>query len=322
MTTEQTSSARALSDGLAAAVDRVAAATVLVSARRHIPGTGVAWGADGLIVTADHVIETEDDITVGLPDGREAQAQLVGRDPSSDLALLRVEGAGLTAAAIAPAGSAKVGNLVLAVGRPTRGGPQASLGVVSAVGGSQGASRMFGRGHGGSQIEGYLRTDITFFPGFSGGPLVDVDGQVVGLNVSLIGGPRMFRFARQAFGQGFTIDAASVTKVVELLQTHGRVRRAYIGIASQPVQLPESLAAEFPDQATGLLIVNIEADTPAAAAGLLVGDILVGIEGAPIRDAEDLQQALGPERVGVAVRLQLIRGGVRHELSVTLGVRD
>lgn len=328
MTAENAPSVRQFSDGLAAAVERAAASTVLVSARRHIPATGVAWSDDGLIVTADHAIELEDDITVGLPDGRDVQAQLVGRDPSSDLALLRVEGIELAAAAIAPEGSVRVGNLTLAVGRPTREGPQASLGTVSAIGGRRAASgtehqhRGPRRGRGLSQIEGYLRTDMTFFPGFSGGPLVDVEGQVVGINVSLIGGPRMFRMAREAFGQGFTIDAASVTKVVDLLRTHGRVRRAYLGIASQPVTLPESLASELGDQTTGLLIVSVEPNTPGAGAGLLVGDILVGIEGAPIRDAEDLQRALGPERVGASVRLQLIRGGARHELSVTLGARE
>lgn len=328
MTAEHVPSMRQFSDGLAAAVERAAASTVLVSARRHIPATGVAWSSDGLVVTADHAIELEDDITVGLPDGRDVQAQLVGRDPSSDLALLRVEGVELPAATIAPEGSVKVGNLTLAVGRPTREGPQASLGTVSAIGGPRtapGAERPHRGPHRGrrlSQIEGYLRTDMTFFPGFSGGPLVDVEGQVIGINVSLIGGPRMFRIAREAFGQGFTIDAASVTKVVDLLRTHGRVRRAYLGIASQPVTLPESLTGEFEDQTTGLLIISVEPNTPGAGAGLLVGDILVGIEGAPIRDAEDLQRALGPERVGATVRLQLIRGGARHELSVTLGVRD
>jgi S1-C subfamily serine protease len=279
------------------------------------------------VVTADHAIETEEDITSILPDGREAQAQLVGRDPGSDLALLRVEGADLPAAAVAPPEATKVGNLVLAVGRPTRGGPQASVGIVSAIGGEQGLGLMrLMRGprhhRGRMQLDRYIRSDVTFFPGFSGGPLIDVEGRAIGINVSLIGGPRMFRLAREAFGQGFTVDAASVTKVVDLLRTHGRVRRACLGIASQPVMLPEAIANELDEQTTGLLIMSVEANTPGSGAGLLVGDILIGIEGSPIRDAEDLQEALGPERIGATVRLQLVRGGARHELSVTLGVRD
>lgn len=319
---QQGNDIRAFSDGLAAAVERAGASTVLVAARRHIPASGVVWSEDGLIVTADHAIETEEDITVGLPDGREVAAQLVGRDPASDLALLRIEG-GATPAAVAPAGSAKVGHLALAVARPTAAGTQASLGVISAIAAAPPIGPRHGRRHrpAPARLEGYLRTDVTFFPGFSGGPLVDVEGRVLGINVSLIAGPRMFRFARGAFGQGFTVDSASVSRTIELLKTHGRVRRAYLGIASQPVTVPEPTASAA-GHTEGLLIVGVEAETPAAAGGLLVGDILVGIEGASVRDADDLQRALSPERVGATVRLQLIRGGAAHELSVTLGARD
>ena len=294
-----------VSEGLAAAVERGGASTVLVDARRRFPASGVVWG-EGLVVTADHVIENEEAITVGLPDGATVSAQLVGRDPGSDLALLRVEGVGIEgapvpAATLAPDGSARVGQLVLAVGRPAKGGVQASLGVVSAVGGPWRTRR-------GGRIEGYLRTDTTFFPGFSGGPLVDAEGRVVGVDISLPRG-------------GITITAKSVSAVVEALRAHGRVRRAYLGIASQQVRLPEALAATFGEQRTGLLIVNVEADTPAAAAGLLVGDIVVTIEGTPVRDAEELRDALGPDRVGVTVRLALVRAGAPHDASVTLGER-
>ncbi len=138
MTTDNASNLRQFSDGLAAAVQRASASTVLIAARRHIPASGVVWSADGLIVTADHpAIETEDNITVGLPDGRDVQAQLVGRDPGSDLALIRIEETDLPAAEVAPPGSVKVGNLVLAIGRPMKGAPQASLGVVSAISGPE-----------------------------------------------------------------------------------------------------------------------------------------------------------------------------------------
>lgn len=322
MTTGQSNDIRALSEGLAAAVERAAASTVLVAARRHIPASGVVWSEDGLVVTADHAIEVEDDITVALPDGSELTAQLVGRDPGSDLALLRIAG-GAAPAIVAPEGGASVGHLALAVARPSVSGPQASLGLISAIAstssGGEGHERR--RRAAPARIEGYLRTDVTFFPGFSGGPLVDVEGRVLGVNVSLIGRSRMPRFARGAFGQGLTVDAASVSRTLELLKTHGRVRRAYLGIASQAVTLPEPTASAA-GQGEGLLIVSVEAETPAAQAGVLVGDILVGIEGSPVRDADDLQRALSPERVGVTVRLQLIRGGAAHELSVTLGARE
>ncbi len=144
MTNEHSNNIRAFSDGLASAVERGGASTVLVAARRHVPASGVVWSEDGLIVTADHAIETEEDITVGLPDGRDVPAQLVGRDPGSDLALLRIEGGG-TPAAIAPEGSAKVGHLALAVARPSASGPQASLGVISAI---AAAPRLPGAGRG------------------------------------------------------------------------------------------------------------------------------------------------------------------------------
>ncbi len=299
MTTNESPTLRQISDGLAAAVERAGASTVQVDARRRFPASGVVW-ADGLVVTADHVIENEEAITVGLPDGTTVAATLVGRDPGTDLALLAVEGA-TAAAELAPDGSAKVGHLVLAVGRPARDGVQASLGTVAAVGGPWRTRR-------GGRIEGYLRTDTTFFPGFSGGPLVDADGRVIGVNISLPRG-------------GITITARSVTGVVEALRAHGRMLRAYLGIASQQVRMPEALAAAFGDQATGLLIVNVEPSTPAAAAGLLVGDILATIEGAPVRDAEELRDALGPERVGATVRVALVRGGAQHEVAVTLGER-
>lgn len=294
---------RQVSDGLAAAAERAAAYTVRVRARRRLAATGVAWGEGGYIVTADHVVEQEDAIRVGLPDGQEVGAQLVGRDPGSDLALLRVEGAGPPEAVIAPAGEARVGQLVLAIGRPWGEGVQASGGVVSAIGGPVRTRR-------GAQIEGYLRADATLLPGFSGGPLIDVAGQVLGVNTS-----------RGGRGEGITIAAHAVATVAAELREHGRVRRAYLGVGSQPVHLPESLAAHVGDQRSGLLVVSVEAGGPAERAGVLVGDILLTLGGGAVRDIEDLQGQLGSEQVGAAVPLVVLRGGERRELAVTLGER-
>ncbi len=299
MTTDSTLALQQHSDGLAAAVERAAGWTVMVGARRRIAASGLMWSADGLVVTADHVIEDEDGIVVGLPDGNEVQATLVGRDPGADLALLRVEGVATAPPELAPDGATRVGHLVLAVGRPAAGNAQASLGVASAIGGPW-------RSRSGTQVDGYLRSDTTFFPGFSGGPLVDVQGRVLGINSS--------RFR----GRGLTIAAAAVTKIVALLRDHGRVRRAYMGIASQGVRLPAGVAG---GQETGLLLVNVEADSPAGRAGLVLGDVLIAIEGSPTRNAEDLQGLLGPERVGTTVRLQLLRGGAPHEVSALLTER-
>lgn len=304
MTADATQTIRALSDGLAAAVERAAASTVLVSARRRIPASGILWGDGGVIVTADHVVERDEEIVIGLPDGEEAEAQLVGRDPGSDLAVLRIEGGTLAGAEIAPQDSARVGQIVLGIGRPDTGGMQASSGVIGVIGGPWRSRR-------GRRIEGYLRSDITFFPGFSGGPLIDVEGRVLGLNTS------HFRP-----GPGVTIPSAAVATSVETLLQHGRVVRAYLGIGSQVTRLPEALAAKAGGQETGLLLVSVEAESPAGEAGLLVGDILVAIEGDPVPDTEALQTALGPDRVGESIRIDVLRGGEPAELSATLVERS
>jgi S1-C subfamily serine protease len=310
--TEQNTLA-AVSDALAGAVERVAPSLVTVSARRRIPATGVVWG-DGLVVTADHVIESEDEIRVRLFGADEGQAaELVGRDPASDLALLRVEGASSTAEA-APADETNVGHLVLAVGLPGVS-PEASLGVVSGIGtwgggghgrGGRGRGRSAQRHSGGT----YLRSDTTFFPGFSGGPLVDAHGRVAGINTS--------RFRP---GNGITIPSAMVSEVVSTLREHGRIRRAYLGIGSQVTRLPETLAGklsgDLAELESGLLVVGIEDGSPADAGGLLVGDILVGFDGAPLARTEDLQEQLGPELVDVMSELTVLRGGEPATVTVT-----
>ena len=296
MVTQDTSTLQQVSEGLAAAVERAAASTVLVSARRRIPASGVVWPGEGLVVTADHVIESEDGIAVGLPDDSEVSAQLVGRDPGSDLAVLRIDGGSSEPAELASEGTTKVGHLVLAVGRPAKGGPQASLGVVGAVGGPWRSRR-------GTQVEGYIRSDATFYPGFSGGPLVDAEGRVAGINTSGFRG-----------GQGLTIPAAAVTKVVELLRTQGRIRRAYLGIGSQAIPLPDVLAkAAGGERQSALLVTSVEGGSPADRGGMLVGDILIGVEGVPVQDTEDLQSGLGPERVGVPVQVNVLRGGTPRD---------
>jgi S1-C subfamily serine protease len=248
------------------------------------------------------VLEREEEITVGLPDGREVAATLVGRDPGSDLAVLRIAEGGPAAPEFAPEGSLRVGNLVLALGRPG-GSVQASLGAVSAVGGRW-------RGRAGDEVEGFLRTDTTFFPGFSGGPLIDASGRMAGINSS------HFRP-----GQGITIPPSAVTRIVQTLVSQGRIRRAYLGVGSQATRLPAALAEKVGGQESGLLIVGVEEGSPAGLAGLLVGDILVAFGDAVITDTDGLQATLGPAPVGAEITLRLLRGGEPHELSVTLGER-
>jgi S1-C subfamily serine protease len=290
-----------LSEALADAVASAGASVVTVHARRRLPASGVTWSADGLVVTADHVIERDEHVRVTLPDGTELPATIAGRDPGSDIAVLRVDRGNLRP--IPRAGGVRAGNLVLAVGRPG-GGPSASAGIVNVVGGPWRTMR-------GAKIDGYIRSDVTFLPGFSGGPLVNVAGEMVGLNSSRLGG-----------GQGLTIPASAVSSIVEaLVKAGGRLKRGYLGISSQGVRLPPTAAAARDGQETGLLIVSVEAKSPAEQAGVLVGDIIVAIGGERITDTGDLAAALGPDSVGVATAVTVVRAGALQDLTVTIGER-
>ena len=291
-----------LSNAMAEAVERASAFTVLVDARRRMPASGIAYASD-LVLTADHIIEREDEIQLILPDGSQVQASLAGRDPGNDLALLRLKKSGLVPAEPAPR-PARVGQLALAVGRPSSEGIQASLGVVSAIGGPVRTGQ-------GGLLEQYLRTDTVPYPGFSGGPLIDSSGLVLGLNTSGL-----------AQGVALTIPAALAWKTAEALAKHGSVRRGFLGIRSQPVDLarPQQQALGR-DQTVGLLLVGVEDDSPAAKAGLLVGDILIGLDGEPITDPDQLLARLVGEIVGKPTPVEILRGGQRQTIPVTIGER-
>jgi len=297
----------ALSDELAAAVDKGSQAVVSVDARRQRPASGIIWpSGSGIVVTADHVIEREEDITVTLASGQKVPAAIAGRDPGTDVAVLRLalsSGAAPALAELAPPDSVKIGHLVLALGRPG-GAPMASFGIVSALGGSWRTER-------GGIVEGYVRADVTLYPGFSGGPLVDTQGRVVGLNSWYL-----------ARGQELAIPSQAVGTIVQTLLTQGRVRRGYLGVTSQPVQLPAALRQSLGlTQKTGLMIVGVEPGSPAEKGGLLLGDVLISVAGQPVSDAEALQAALGPGAVGKATTIGVIRGGERKDLGVTPGER-
>jgi S1-C subfamily serine protease len=292
----------ALSDAMAEAVARAGASTVLVDARRRMPASGIGYGAD-LVLTADHVVEREDDIRILLPDGSQRTASLAGRDAGNDLALLRVNGGGVKPAEAA-AQPARIGQLALALGRPTLEGIQASLGVVSAVGGPVRTGR-------GGLLEQYLRTDTIPYPGFSGGPLVDASGCVLGLNTSGL-----------SRGASLTIPVGLAWQVAEALAQHGQVRRGYLGVRSQPTLLPAAQQQALGrEQTAGLLLVGIEEDGPAAQAGLLVGDILVGLGGVPLSDPDDLLARLVGSMVGQSVMVEILRGGQPIKIAVKIGER-
>jgi len=290
------------SDALADAVAKAGAAVVLVDARRRHPASGIAIAAD-LVLTADHVVEREDEIRLLLPDGSEQTASLVGRDAGSDLAVLRLKNALLQAAEKAVY-EARVGQLALALGRPTPDGIQASLGVVSAAGGPVRTGR-------GAMLERYLRTDTIPYPGFSGGPLVDAAGSVLGINTSGLWQ-----------GGSLTIPAALAWSISEALAQHGRIRRGYLGIRSQPVAIATAQRSTLGrEQANGLLLVGVEEGSPAEKGGLLVGDILVGLGGAPVNDPDELAAHLVGDIVGQTTDLEMLRGGQPVTLKVIIGER-
>lgn len=285
------------SEALAAAVETAGKSTVTVDARGRLPATGVVWSPDGEIITADHVVQRDENINVTLPDGTTHTAKLVGRDPSSDLALLKIEASGLTVPAWA---DVKVGNLVLALGRADD--LQAALSNVVSIGGPvKGGFR---------HLEAYIQTDVTMFPGFSGGPLVDASGRVVGINSSAL-----------ARGASVAVPVAAVRKVADALRQHGRIKRGYLGVSTQPVPLAEAVAAQA-GQNSGLMVIGVEKDSPAEKGGLLQGDVLIGLGGERLTNVENLHLALGPSTVGQPVAVRLVRGGQVVELKVTVGERE
>jgi S1-C subfamily serine protease len=271
-----------------------------VEGRRRLPASGIVWSSDGIVVTANHVVKRDNKIVVGLPDGQVVEAELVGRDPSTDLAVLKVEATGLSSAGRVAKGL-QVGHMVLALGRPGRT-VQATLGIVSALGDS------WRTGMGG-QIDRYLQTDVVMYPGFSGGPLVDAGGQILGLNTSAL-----------LRGVSLTVPTATLERVTGALVTHGRLRRGYLGVSTQPARLPPAVQEEL-GQETGLLVVSVEPDSPADLGGLVMGDAIVGLGGETVRHHDDLLAQLSGDSVGQKAPMQIVRGGEVRSVNVTIGER-
>jgi S1-C subfamily serine protease len=299
---------RALSDDLAAAVERAGRSVVAIHARPRIPASGIYW-RDGIVVAASHTIRKEQDITVTLPDGSRARAQLAGRDGGTDLAILRLDDKpsanAVSAASRVGNDALRVGSLVLAVGRPGDDGVSTSLGVISAVGDKW-------RTWSGGEIDRFVRLDLAIYDGFSGGALADADGNVLGVNCSAL-----------ARGTPLTIPNATVDRIVDALLTRGHVARAYLGVAMQPARLTNAVAEKLGlgDAARGVLVVMVESDSPADRAGLLVGDVILSAGGQAVGEPQDVAELLGAERVGADLELNVVRGGEKRALRVTVGER-
>ncbi len=298
-----TTTLEALSNDLATAVDRASRAVVAIRARRRIPSTGIVW-RPGVLVAADHTVQKDDDIAVSLHDGTEIRARVAGRDPATDVCILRVDGDELQPASI-DLSPPRVGQLALTVGRP---GAEvtASLGVVSAVGPEWRTAR-------GGRIDQFVRLDVAVYDGYSGSPLVTAAGQVAGLCTSGL-----------ARGAALAIPATTVDRVVaSLLASGGVTRRGFLGISTQLVPLPETireriapLAGRVPQ--SGLMIVGVQPGTSADRAGILLGDLLVGLGGEVIEDPRDVFAALGADTVGREVSANIIRAGEPMTLQLTI----
>lgn len=285
------------SNDLAAAVEAAGKGIVQVVGRRGSAASGVAWG-DGLVLTASHVVEADEGITINDGD-KEYSATVAGRDPGTDLAVLKVEG--LTAAAARSDAPLKVGELVLAIGRPSD--LRATIGVVGSLKSGQ-------RGWRGGGLDGLVLTDAPLYQGFSGGPLVNARGEVVAIN-------------SWHYGQGTTkaLPVATAARVAQSLVTHGRVKQPYLGIGTQPVYLHDDVKGKV-GQDSGVMVISVEAGSPAQTAGVLQGDTLVGIDDQPVTGMRSLFAALQGLDVGSSHTLKLVRAGEVKEVKVDVGERD
>jgi serine protease DegQ len=295
------SSVSDLSNNLAAVVEGHTTGVVRVEARRRTPATGAVW-ADGVIVTTSHAVEREEGIEIAGPDGTSAPAEFVGRDHATDIAVLKTQATGLKPPTWSDLDGMRVGNLVLAVARPGRT-VRASLGIVSALGGDW-------RTDAGGKIDRYLQTDLDLFPGFSGSLLSDVTGRVLGINTSAL-------LRRHSLA----VPTSTLKRVVESLLTRGRVQRGYLGIVSYPVRLPAAIEKAV-GQSTGLLVAQVQADSPAEKSGLVLGDVLVAFQGKPVTHVGELFELLDEDRIGAEATARIVRGGEARDLKITVGARN
>ena len=286
-----------LSRDIAGLIAKLAPSVAQVDGRRGRPASGIVWG-DNLVLTADHVLEQEEDIVVTAPPGA-FKASIVGRDPGTDLALLRAEGIRAAAAPRGRSSDVRWGHLVLAVGHA--GDLQVTLGIVSGF-----SSSIFRSWRGGDPQQ-VIRTTAELLPGFSGGPLVDAEGRVIGIN--------SWRYGN---GVPLALGIDTAEKVAESLRAHGRIRRPYLGLGSQPVALNDELRNRL-GQDTGLMLVTLEPNGPAAKAGLLQGDTIVTIRGDKVGQLDGLFGALQALEVGSPYPFGVVRAGELREIMVTPG---
>jgi S1-C subfamily serine protease len=290
-----------LSNGFANVVERAGRSVISVNEGGRAGVSGTIW-RDSLAVTAEHTIRDQQELTIELPGGGSSSATVIGRDPTTDIALLRLKDTVPAGADFLDAQQIRVGNFVLAVGRRGKEGLAASQGIIGALSGAWRTWR-------GGRIDQWFRLDLVPFTGFSGGPLVDAEGKVIGINTS---GPHR---------SVMTIPAATVNRVVDQLLSKGRIARGFLGLALQPVKFPNLPASSGGGVGRGLLVVMVEPGGPAEKGGMMIGDIVFAVGNKPLADTMGLQTALDPEEVGKTLKVRVLRGGQPQDLSVIVAER-
>jgi len=284
-------------------VARSASASVVSVGSDGRSGTGVVIDAEGHILTASHVVRRLEETEVGTIDGRKLTAKVVGRNPYSDLALLSVEGANLTPLELGDSNGVKVGQFVLALANPFSNAVSATSGIVTGVNRPIGGWWRF-------SLQNAIVTDARLNPGYSGGPLVDANGRMVGMNVAYVS------------NRGIAVPIDTIRRSLEKMAKGESVKRAYLGIVSSPIELPEEIAKRSDvNQETALMVFSVEPDSAAKKAGLRFGDVLLKFASTPLANMQDLEGALAEEAVGRKTRLVVLRGEELRELTVVPGSR-
>lgn len=292
-----------LSNEIAGAAESVGPSVVGIRGRHRIMASGIQW-RNGVIVTAEHPVRRADEVSIILEAGKSVTAAIAGRDPSTDLAVVKLaENESLPVPELS-ASARTLGHLVLALGRSWRGNLVASVGTVGGLAGEWRTWR-------GGRVDQHIRLDLNLYPGFSGGPLVSAQGKVIGINTSGV-----------ARGRAVTIPVSTVNRVVDELLEKGHIARPYLGIAMQPVVIPESNRATLKsDVSNGLLVAHVEPGGPADKAGVLLGDIVVELAGESLEDTDNIQDRLTSYKVGDQVQVTVLRAGNLAQLTITLGDR-
>src|SRR6267143_409547 len=288
-----------ISDAIVDVTEKVSKSVVRVGAGRWRGGTGTIWSKDGHIVTSNHGIGDMREVEVGFSDGTKHTAKVVGRDPFSDIALLKIDSNNLTPVDVGNSDNLKVGQFVLAVSNPFGRQPSATSGIVTNP-----AYNV--RGWWGASMDKVVVSDARLNPGYSGGPLVDARGRVIGIN------------AAYANNRGISVPVNTVKSVIDKLMQDGKIKHAYLGIVADSIRLPENIANQPEiNQPGGLIIYNVEQDSAAKKAGLAMGDVVVKLDGKQVEDIMDLHEMLDDKAIGKRVKLSVLRGEKLIELTAT-----